>query len=64
MQFHIDNMICGSCIRHIVKAITGLDPSAVVEADTVARQISPITRAAPDAVIKALAEDGYAAGLR
>lgn len=63
MQFQIDDMTCGSCVRHVNKAIAGIDPNAKIEADTVARWISVATTADADAVIRALAADGYTARL-
>lgn len=65
MQFQIDNMTCGSCVRHVNRAIAGIDPNAKIEADTVARRISLVTAADTDAdaVIRALAADGYTARL-
>lgn len=63
MQFHIDDMTCGSCVKHITRAIAALDPDARIEADTVARRISVATTADANAVIRALADDGYTARL-
>ena len=33
MQFHIENMTCGGCVRSVTKAIQSVDPSAEVTAD-------------------------------
>jgi len=63
MQFQIDDMTCGSCVRHVNRAIAGIDPNAKIEADTVARRISVATTADAAAVIGALAADGYTARL-
>lgn len=63
MQFQIDDMTCGSCVRHVNRAIAGIDPNAKIEADAVARRISVATTAGADAVIRALADDGYTARL-
>ena len=63
MQFHVADMTCGSCVKPITMAISGLDPDARIEADTVARRISLDTTADADAVIRALADDGYTARL-
>lgn len=45
--------------RH--QAIVSIDPDARIDADTVARRISVATTADADAIIRALADDGYAA---
>lgn len=63
MQFHVDDMTCGSCVKRITMAISGLDPDARIEADTVARRIKVATTVSADAVIRALADDGYVARL-
>ena len=61
MQFHVQNMTCGSCVRHVNEAITKVDPAAKVEADTVSRKITVTTTVAQDVIEKALADDGYPA---
>ncbi|MCC4293425.1 MULTISPECIES: heavy-metal-associated domain-containing protein [Brevundimonas] len=61
MQFHVENMTCGSCVKHITQAIATVDPDARLEADTVSRTISVTTVADADAIQKALADDGYTA---
>ncbi len=59
MQFHIENMTCGGCVRGVTKALTRLDPDATLEADTDARTITVQTSAARAAVEQALAEAGF-----
>tara|TARA_Y100001934_G_C11648053_1_gene448677 strand:- start:28 stop:222 length:195 start_codon:yes stop_codon:yes gene_type:complete len=61
MQFHVQNMTCGSCVRHVNEAIAKVDPAAKVEADTVSRKITVTTTVAQDVIEKALADDGYPA---
>ncbi|MGY6695533.1 MAG: heavy-metal-associated domain-containing protein [Roseinatronobacter sp.] len=39
MQFHIENMTCGGCVRGVTNAIKSVDPSAAVEADPPARKL-------------------------
>jgi copper chaperone len=63
MQFHVQNMTCGSCVRHINQAIAKIDPAAHVEADTASRQITVVTTASQAAIERALADDGYSAML-
>jgi len=59
MQFHVQEMTCGSCVRHINEAIGKVDPEATIEADTVSRTISVTTTASQEDIQKALADDGY-----
>lgn len=33
MQFHIENMTCGGCVRSLTKEIQSVDPVAQVNAD-------------------------------
>lgn len=61
MQFHVENMTCGGCVKHVTQAIATVDPGAKVDADTVARKITVATMASRDAITQALAADGYEA---
>ncbi len=61
MQFHVENMTCGGCVKHVTQAIATVDPGATVDADTVARKITVATTASQDAITQALAADGYEA---
>lgn len=59
MQFHVEDMSCGSCVRHITEAIARVDSGATIEADTVSRTITVTTTAAQHAIERALADEGY-----
>jgi copper chaperone len=59
MEFDVQNMTCGSCVRHINEAIKKVDVNAKVEADTVARRIKVETMASQQAIQDTLAADGY-----
>lgn len=61
MQFHIRDMTCGSCVRHVNEAIAKVDPAAKVEADIAARKITVITTATPQQIEQTLRDDGYPA---
>jgi copper chaperone len=63
MQFHIQDMTCGSCVRHVNQAIAKVDPAATVEADTASRRITVTTTASQQQIEKALRDDGYPASL-
>lgn len=59
MQFHIDNMTCGGCVRSLTRAIARLDQAAVVEAD-IASKIVTVTSAKPvSEITAALTEAGF-----
>lgn len=59
MKFLIENMTCGSCVRHITSGVQALDPAATVEADVPARTIPVHTVADRQQVEKAIADEGY-----
>lgn len=59
MQFHVDDMTCGGCARSVTAAITALDNTAKIEADTVARTVKVETLASEDEVKKVLADAGF-----
>lgn len=59
MQFHIENMTCGGCVRSVTKAIQTVDPAAVVSADTGTHKVEVTTSAPRERLAAALAEVGY-----
>jgi copper chaperone len=61
MQFHIENMTCGGCVRSVTKAIHDLDPAARISADPATRRIDVQTTIPRDTVSSALAGAGFAA---
>ncbi|GFE80658.1 hypothetical protein GCM10011487_26580 [Steroidobacter agaridevorans] len=63
MQFHIQDMTCGSCVRHVNEAIAKVDPAATIAADTASRRITVTTTASQQQIEKALRDDGYPATL-
>lgn len=59
MQFHIENMTCGGCVRGVTKAVQSVDPQAQVQADPPTRKVQ-VTSSAPRAAIEAaLREAGF-----
>jgi copper chaperone CopZ len=55
MQFHIEDMTCGGCVRGVTKAIQSVDPTAQVLADPPSRAVevtSSATRAQLEAAIR------------
>jgi copper chaperone len=61
MQFHIENMTCGGCVRSVTKAIQELDPAAQISADTSTRRIDVQTTIPRATVASALADAGFVA---
>lgn len=60
MQFQIDNMTCGGCVRSVTKAIQSVDPAAEVNADTSTHKVDVKSSAAREKLAAALTEVGYA----
>lgn len=60
MQFHIENMTCGGCVRGVTKAIQSVDPAAVVAADLDSRNVTVATTLPRDAFVPALDKAGFA----
>ena len=61
MQFHIENMTCGGCVRSVTKAIQSVDPQAEVSADLAGHLVQVATSAPREKLAEALADAGYAA---
>ncbi|MGC1301873.1 MAG: heavy-metal-associated domain-containing protein [Caulobacteraceae bacterium] len=62
-RFSVPEMNCGGCVRGVTRAITGLDPEAVVEADLEAKTIAVSSRSDGAAIVEALKTAGFEAAL-
>ena len=61
MQFHVENMSCGSCVKHITQAIAAIDPNAKVDVSIADKKVTVDSVASAQDIEAALAEDGYPA---
>ena len=61
MQFHIENMTCGGCVRGVTKEIHSVDPVAQVSADPATHKVDIVTTAPRAAIQSVLADAGFAA---
>jgi len=61
MQFDIQNMSCGGCVRSVTKAIQSVDPLATVTPDLLNRNIKVLSQQSREAFEAALAKAGYPA---
>ena len=61
MQFHIENMTCGGCVKGVTRAIQSQDPAAEVSADLDSHQVQVTTSAPREKLVSALAEAGFTA---
>ena len=60
MQFHIENMTCGGCVRSVTKAIQSVDPAAEVSADPGTHTVDVKSATPRELFAAALTEVGYA----
>jgi copper chaperone len=60
LEFTVQAMSCGHCVKAITEAVHAVDPQATVEADLATKRVQVQTEAARTAVVAALAEAGYA----
>lgn len=59
LTLNITGMTCGHCVKAVTRAIQELDPGAKVTID-LAKGLAEIdSRAAADAVVAAIKEEGY-----
>lgn len=61
MKLSVPDMSCGHCKATVEKAIAAVDQSARVEVDLTTRTVDVTGTAATEALLKALAEEGYPA---
>lgn len=59
MQFHIENMTCGGCVRGVTRAIQAVDPNAKIKADPPSRKLEVSTTATQEQIEAALNEAGF-----
>lgn len=59
IEFTVQNMTCGSCVRRITQAVTELDPQAEVDVDLETKQVSIESSQSPEALRAKIAAAGY-----
>lgn len=62
MQFHLQDMTCGGCVRGVTRAIHSVDPDARIEADPPTHRVEVTTTASREAIAAALTEAGFPPG--
>lgn len=60
MQFHIETMTCGGCVRSVTKVIQSVDPAAKVAADPATRNVDVTSTAPREKLAAVLADAGFA----
>jgi copper chaperone len=61
LELTLPAMTCGHCVKTVTATVQRLDPQAQVNADLATHVVRVETSAARDAVVKALAAEGYPA---
>ena len=59
MQFHIENMTCGGCVRGVTATIRSIDPDAAVSGNPETRLVEVTTLAPRERLVEALIEAGF-----
>lgn len=59
LQLKVPNMACSACVNTITKAVTAVDPTATVEADTKTKRVSVETQQPETAIKKVMTAAGY-----
>lgn len=59
LQLKVPNMACSACVKTITKAVTAIDPTAKVDADTKTKQVNIETQQSEGAVKKVMNAAGY-----
>lgn len=59
MQFHVEGMTCGHCVRSITRSLQALDPTARVEVDLSSRQVTAEGGFSRAQAIAAIEGEGY-----
>lgn len=61
MNFDVNGMTCGHCVRAVTKAIQAQDATAQVDVDLAAGRVSVETSLSEDVVADAIRSEGYEA---
>ena len=59
MEFDVSGMTCQHCVQRVTRAVQALDASARVRVDLAQGRVAVETAAAPEAVARAIAAQGY-----
>ena len=57
----LPSMTCGHCVKTVTATAQRLDPAAQVQADLATHRVTVQTTAAREALVQALADEGYRA---
>lgn len=63
MEFNVNGMTCGGCVRTVSNAVRNVDPDASVEVDLASKRVSVQSKADAASVEAAIANAGYEVSL-
>ena len=61
LELKVPKIACSACVTTVTKAVTAVDPTATVEADTKTKMVSIETLATESAIKDAISSAGYPA---
>lgn len=59
MEFNVNGMTCGGCVRAVTNAIRNVDPDASVDVDLAGKRVSVQSKADAASVEAAITDAGY-----
>lgn len=59
MEFHIENMTCGGCIKGVTKAIQSVDPDAKIDASLETKLVQVTSTRQRNTFLPALERAGF-----
>ena len=59
IEFEVEGMTCGGCVRSVTKAIQAIDPGARVEVDLATKKVTVDTAVRHEEVTEAIIDAGY-----
>ena len=62
IELTLPDISCGHCVKVVTDAVKRVDPQARVDVELLTRKVRIDSRADPQALRRALADEGYPAG--
>jgi copper chaperone len=59
IQFNIQAMSCGHCVKAVTEAVKSVDPHATIDVDLATKRVLVESQAQREKLVEALTEAGY-----
>jgi copper chaperone len=59
IQFNIQAMSCGHCVKAVTEAVKSVDPHATIDVDLGTKRVTVESQAQREKLVEALTEAGY-----